>query len=1322
MHLEFLVPSKGFCSLVHRLGLEWNGTHPMIERVVLKSEELQLHLHIHNDSFGSEKRIDFELVCTRFFGIPVRIIECPRTDGGQATNQTHWHEILCELNGSLPYITDSTKAEWNDDSSLDIFVPNEFLRIRLEERKGMIRDAYQKRMRNPKEIRIFVDPDLSKLLPVEARSRDEEERNEADVVNPDSNDSVPIETYDPEVKDPDRTIDKQGRVELHVHTKMSNMDSIVGVDELVERVAQMGLPSVAITDHHGVQGYPEFYEECKKRGIKPIFGMEGNVVDVSSIVFQIDPHIAQKPINELEFVVFDLETTGLNPQQEEIIEIGAVRIQNGELADTFSQLVASRNPLSEKIQSITGIKPSMLEGKPDLKDVLPRFLDFMKGSILVAHNARFDMGFLKHHYLTIFHEALEYPYLDTLALSRSLLRMKSYSLDRIAKKLGLGDFTHHRALEDAQITAKAFLKLIQIAKKKRATTLAQLECLKDEIDPKSLHGQTITILVKNRTGLRNLYRIVSESHLQYYGSYPMIPKSLLETNRSGLLIGSGSFESEIAESFFGGATDDELIEIAKFYDYLEVMPPDAYTNVEQESPPKLREEFIQKIYQIGQMIGIPVVFSGNVHYLDPSEKKEWSILKIADASIRRKNTQFSPERYRNVNLSFRSMEEMTSIATQILGSPHAAYETVLANPLQIADSIEVIEPITRTLHPPKITGSEEEIRHYCWKRAHEIYGERIPPIIKERLDRELDAIIGHGFAVLYYIAHQIVKKSIEDGYLVGSRGSVGSSLVATLLDITEVHPMLPHYVCPSCHFTEFPQDSAITSGFDLPRKRCPQCGTQLDKLGQSIPFETFMGFSGEKIPDIDLNFSGEYQTRAHRTIEEMFGKSQVFRAGTISTMAEKTAFGYVQRYEDATGVRLTKQEKEKAAKKITGVKRTTGQHPGGLMIVPSDKEVYDFTPVQHPANDAHSDIRTTHFDYQSIHDDLVKIDALGHDDPTFMKMLKDLTGFDPLHVPMDDPKTLRVFSSARSIGLKPNDIPGVETGTLGIPEFGTQFVRGMLKETNPKSFADLVRISGLSHGTDVWLGNARELIIGRFVRLSELIACRDDIMNMLIEKGLEPLDAFKIMESVRKGKGITFDQVTMMKKAGLPEWFLQSCKKIKYLFPKAHAVAYVSMAFRVAFFKVHFPLAFYATYFSIKGANFDVPLITSGISALRSWLENPEKRDSEKSVQKISAERVVNELAMEMLLRGFSFLPVHIEQSDGFRFLMEENGLRIPLNRVNGLGDKVAQTILEARDQTPFSSVEDLRNRTSLSESTLEVLRTMNALNGMAESAQISLF
>jgi DNA polymerase-3 subunit alpha (Gram-positive type) len=496
----------------------------------------------------------------------------------------------------------------------------------------------------------------------------------------------------------------------------------------------------------------------------------------------------------------------------------------------------------------------------------------------------------------------------------------------------------------------------------------------------------------------------------------------------------------------------------------------------------------------------------------------------------------------------------------------------------------------------------------------------------------------------------------------------------------------------------------------------------LDKLGQSIPFETFMGFSGEKIPDIDLNFSGEYQTRAHRTIEEMFGKSQVFRAGTISTMAEKTAFGYVQRYEDATGVRLTKQEKEKAAQKIAGVKRTTGQHPGGLMIVPSDKEVYDFTPVQHPANDAHSDIRTTHFDYQSIHDDLVKIDALGHDDPTFMKMLKDLTGFDPLHVPMDDPKTLRVFSSTKSIGLKPHDIPGVETGTLGIPEFGTQFVRGMLKETNPKSFADLVRISGLSHGTDVWLGNARELIAGRYVHLSELIACRDDIMNMLIDKGLEPLDAFKIMESVRKGKGITFDQEMVMKKAGLPEWFLQSCKKIKYLFPKAHAVAYVSMAFRVAFFKVHFPLAFYATYFSIKGANFDVPLITSGVSALRSWLENPEKRDSEKSVQKISAERVVNELAMEMLLRGFSFLPVHIDQSEGFRFLMEENGLRIPLNRVNGLGDKVAQSILEARNKSPFSSVEDLKSRTSLSESTLEALRTMNALNGMAESAQISLF
>ncbi|HOO32500.1 MAG TPA: PolC-type DNA polymerase III [Thermotogota bacterium] len=1135
-----------------------------------------------------------------------------------------------------------------------------------------------------------------------------------------------IEAGTPKEKRMDNAEEK--RIELHAHTQISAMDSIMQIGDFIDTAARWGWEAIAITDHGVVQSFPDLYERCIKNHIRPIFGMEGYLVDVAPIVYnkefldEVKTDAIHEKITAMDYVVFDFETTGLSPLNDEIIEFGAVKVVNGEVTETFSELVDPGRPISEKISEITGITNEMLKGQPKIDEVLPRFMEFIAGTVLVAHNANFDYRFLKQQALKVLGLDYNNAYVDTLSLSRSLLNMKSNSLDKVVKALGLDDFNHHRAFEDAKITADVFLKLAEIATNRGKDTLEGLDSLKSEMDLTKLFGRDFTVYVRNKTGLRNLYKLVTESHLNYFGrAVPLIPKDILTKNREGLIIGTGSPMSELANGYRFGYDNDELKELAQFYDFIEIMPPDAYTAVEEDLDYDRMYKMYKKFYELSQEIGLPCIMTGNVHYLDRENKKPWSIMKISEKALRRRGKQFPSGMFDAVNLHLRTTDEMLEIAEKITGSFEEAKALVIDNPKKLIANFEDIKPITRQLHPPEMDGAEEEVREIAYKKMYEIYGENPLPEVKKRLDFELDAIIGNGYSVLYLIAQRIVNKSMEDGYLVGSRGSVGSSFAATMLGITEVNPLSPHYVCPECKHTEFSEDKSVSSGYDLPEKDCPECGAQMRRLGQEIPFETFMGFNGNKVPDIDLNFSGEYQTRAHRYIEELFGRDHVFKAGTISTVADKTAYGYVLRYEECTDENIKDIEKERISKVIAGVKRTTGQHPGGLMIVPKSMNVYEFTPVQHPANDRNSEVRTTHFDYHSIHDDLVKIDALGHDDPTFMRYLQDITGINPLDVPMGDEKTVQIFSSPDPLGLKPDDIPGVVNGSLGIPEFGTNFVRGMLMDTKPRSFADLVRISGLSHGTGVWLDNANMLIKNKTAVLSEVIACRDDIMNLLIHSGVEHVKAFQIMEIVRKGKDLKEEDVELMKEHGIQDWFIKSCEAIKYLFPKAHAVAYVSMAFRVAYFKVHHPLAYYSTYFTVKGGEFDVNLILSGPQKIRQWLDDPEAFGS-MSKQKLNSARVVNEIALEMLLRGYEFLPVSIKKSDINRFTIEDGKLRIPLNRVSGLGDRAAESVVIEREKEPFISIDDFNRRTACSTSIIEVLKEMKAFDGLQEHAQYSLF
>ncbi|KLO21336.1 DNA polymerase III [Marinitoga sp. 1197] len=1103
--------------------------------------------------------------------------------------------------------------------------------------------------------------------------------------------------------------EKEKRVELHAHSKFSALDSVLDVEELVKTAAKWGHKAVAITDHEVVQSIPTFYNIAKKNNIKPIYGCEINLVNnMASIINNFSEELSF----DSNFTVFDFETTGFDPNTEEIIEIGAVKIINGEISDIYHKLIKPSKNVPQKIQEITGITNEMLEDAPSIETVLPEFMNFISNTVLVAHNANFDYRFLRRWVKEVMNIDIKIPYIDTLAMARALLNLKGgHSLDKVVKALGLGNFDHHRAHEDAKVTAYAFLKLLEKAKGRGVKNLNELINLEKMIDFKKLRKYHTTILVKNKTGLKNLYKLVSKAHTEYFYRDTTVLLTELLANREGLLIGSGCSKNIIFEEFSRGASIEEINALISLFDYIEIQPLDSIEHPKVDI--KKIKEFYKLLYKSAKNYNIPVVMTGNAHYLNKEDKKARDALIIGSATKGQKKTVYPSDKY------FRTTKEMLDAAYEIFEDMNIAHEIVIKNTNNIADLIEEIQPLEGKLHPPIIDGADQQVKELTWKTAKEIYGDPLPEIVKARIERELNSIINHGYAVLYLMAQKIVKKSNDDGYLVGSRGSVGSSLVATMMGITEVNPLPPHYICSECQYSEFITDGSYDSGYDLPDKKCPKCGKEMKKNGQDIPFETFMGFEGDKVPDIDLNFSGEYQSRAHKFIEELFGSDHVFRAGTISTVAEKTAYGYVKKYAEEYAGDLKNAEIIRLAKKIEGSRRTTGQHPGGLMIVPKNMDVYDFTPVQFPANDRKANTMTTHFDYHVIHDDLVKLDALGHDDPTFLKMLSDLTGIEYKNIKMDDKETMSIFSSSKALGVDLSSELRTTVGTLGIPEFGTQFVRGMLEETKPKTFAALVRISGLSHGTDVWLNNARDLIVAKQATVDEVIACRDDIMNYLIQKGLEKKHSFFIMEKVRKGKGLAPEDEEEMKKNNVPEWFINSCKKIKYLFPKAHAAAYVSMAFRIAYFKVHYPLAFYATYFSVKGDEFNTEIILKGKNAIRSKIFDLKSRSLD---VKEKNELTVLELAYEMILRGFGFLAPDIYKSDAKNFIIEEKKLRIPFIKVPNLGEKAAVSIVKARKEKSFLSVEDLLKRTGINKTTIETFRKLGMLKGLPERNQVNLF
>lgn len=1106
------------------------------------------------------------------------------------------------------------------------------------------------------------------------------------------------------------------RIELHAHTQMSTQDGVVSATELVKRAAAYGHDAVAITDHGVVQSYPEAYSAGKKHGVKILYGMEANLIDAGqTIVYQPRSQVLD---DTTVYVVFDTETTGLSAAHCELIEIAGVKMRGEVVVDTFAALIAPRSPIPAKITEITNITNDMVADAPPVEAVLPKFRAFCEGAVLVAHNAEFDLAFLRVHAercgIQPFHE----PVIDTLALARTLYpNDRNHKLKTLTQKFDVKLVNHHRALADSEATGRVFYKLLEVAKTVCSeTTLEALAVLgRDSADYTRSRPVHATILVRDQVGLKNLYKIVSRSHLDFFHREPRVPRSLLSELRSGLLIGSGCKYGELMQGVIRGKTRDELLAMMQFYDFIELQPLDHYQAL-IESQEFAHEgaviEAHKLLLELADELGKPVVATGDVHFLRPQDALYREIILY---TVQNKGDAKTP--VKQANLSFRTTDEMLA-AFSHLG--RRAKEVVVDNPRLLSGMIEAVRPVPDGVFPPIMEGAEEQVRSLSWQKATRLYGEPVPQVVQERLEKELNSIITYGFSVNYLIAHKLVTKSLQDGYIVGSRGSVGSSLVATMLDITEVNPLAPHYRCPACCHTEFILDGSVGSGFDLPDRACPHCQSAMAKDGQDIPFETFLGFKGDKVPDIDLNFSGEYQARAHKYTEELFGSDYVYRAGTISTIADKTAFGYVKRWADDHGRQLRAAEIARLVNGCTGIKRTTGQHPGGLIIVPSDREIYDFCPIQHPADDKKSETRTTHFDFNSIHDNLLKLDILGHDDPTVLRMLQDITGIPVQSVPVDDPQVYALFRSVQPLGVTEKDIRS-RTGTYGIPEMGTRFVRQMLEEAQPQNFADLVRISGLSHGTDVWTNNAQELIKNRVAKLQEVICCRDDIMVYLIYKGLEPSKAFKIMESVRKGKGLSADDEDYMKSFAVPEWYLESCRRIQYMFPKAHAAAYVLNAVRIAWFKVHKPLAYYAAYFTVRAEDFDLALMARGADVIAARIEEIESKGITAS-PKEKALQTVLELALEMTRRGFHFRTLDLYRSDATRFLVDGDGLLPPFSAASGVGEAAARGIVQAREEAPFISIEDISERAHVSKTVIELLDSFGCLADLPATNQLTLF
>lgn len=1116
------------------------------------------------------------------------------------------------------------------------------------------------------------------------------------------------------------------RVELHCHTKMSDMDGVSDVKDIIHRAAAWGHQAIAITDHGAVQAFPEAAKAVKElpkdTDMKVIYGCEIYLVDdTKGIVTEPKNQTLDHP-----FVVFDLETTGFYAGKNKIIEIGAVRIENGEIVSRFSEFVNPKEPIPFHITELTSIRDDDVIEAETINVILPRFLDFCQGAVLVAHNADFDMSFIHANCLALGYPC-DYTYVDTVALSRYLLpSLNKYKLDNVAKSLGISLEHHHRAVDDAECTAHIYVKFLEMLRERGHQTLDEVneEGMMSKDTIRKLPSYHCIVLAKNDIGRINLYRLVSQSHLTYFYRRPKVPKSLLTKYREGLIIGSACEAGELYRAILNDRPEEEISRIAQYYDYLEIQPlgNNGFMLKKQDSGVKSIEDLQKinkRIVNLGKELKKPVVATCDVHFLDPQDEVYRRII-MAGKGFSDADDQ--------APLYLRTTEEMLE-EFSYLGSD-VAEEVVITNTKRIADMCEPISPVRPDKCPPIIENSDELLRKICYDKAHAVYGKKLPSVVEERLERELKSIIGNGYAVMYIIAQKLVWKSNEDGYLVGSRGSVGSSFAATMAGITEVNPLSPHYICEYCHFVDFDSEEVLAfsgrAGCDMPDRKCPVCGKDLKKDGFDIPFETFLGFKGNKEPDIDLNFSGDYQSKAHKYTEVIFGEGQTYKAGTIGTLADKTAFGYIKNYYEERGIHKRNCEIDRIVQGCVGVRRTTGQHPGGIIVLPVGEEIDSFTPVQHPANDMTSDIVTTHFDYHSIDANLLKLDILGHDDPTMIRMLEDLTGLNAQEIPLDDATVMSLFKGTEALGVTPEELNGTMMGTLGIPEFGTDFAMGMLRDAKPQEFTDLVRISGLSHGTDVWLGNAQTLIEQGTATISTCICTRDDIMTYLIHMGLDSAEAFDIMEKTRKGtiaKGKCKEWPEWkqdMLDHGVPEWYTWSCEKIKYMFPKAHAAAYVMMAWRIAYCKVFYPLAYYAAFFSIRATAFSYELMCQGKEKLEFYMSEYKKQ--EKPSQKDEATMRDMRIVQEMYARGFEFLPMDLYQSDARYFQIVDGKLLPPFNSIDGMGDKAAESLAISAAQGKFLSKDDLRERAKISKSTVELMSDLGIISDLPESNQLSFF
>ena len=1128
------------------------------------------------------------------------------------------------------------------------------------------------------------------------------------------------------------------RVELHCHTKMSDMDGVSEAKDIVKRAYKWGMPAIAITDHGVVQSFPDanhvwedlWRAEADKRKqagdpdpdkfdfFKVIYGVEGYLVDdLKTVVSGEKGQTLQDT-----FVVFDIETTGFSPVNNRIIEIGAVKVEQGSIVDRFSTFVNPQVPIPFRIEQLTNINDEMVVDAPTIEQVLPEFLEFCGDAVMVAHNAEFDMSFIRENAKRQQIQK-EFTYVDTMGIARLLLPGQAkHTLDAVAKTLKISLENHHRAVDDAECTSEIFTKFIEMLKEKNVETLGDLHEI-SKSNPEIIKKMTtyhVIILAKNNVGRTNLYTLISKSHLDYYSRRPRIPKSELMKYREGLLVGSACEAGELYRALLDGKPDTEIARIVQFYDYLEIQPlgnnrfmilSDKVENINSEEDIR---NMNRKIVELGEAFHKPVVATCDVHFLDPEDEIYRRIIMAGKG--------FS-DADEQAPLYLRTTEEMLE-EFQYLGSEKAE-EIVITNTNMIADMVDTMSPVRPDKCPPVIPDSDKTLTKICYDRAHELYGENLPKIVEDRLEKELSSIIKNGFAVMYIIAQKLVWKSVEDGYLVGSRGSVGSSFVAFMSGITEVNSLSPHYRCPNCFYYDFDSEEVRAygggAGCDMPDKLCPVCGEPLVKDGYDIPFETFLGFLGDKEPDIDLNFSGEYQSKAHKYTEVIFGAGQTYRAGTIASLADKTAFGYVKKYYEERGIHKRNCEIDRIVLGCTGVRRSTGQHPGGIVVLPVGEDINSFTPVQHPANDMTTDTITTHFDYHSIDHNLLKLDILGHDDPTMIRMLQDLTGLDPTTIPLDDKAVMSLFTSTEALGITPDQISGCPVGSLGVPEFGTDFVIQMLLDTQPKQFSDLIRISGLGHGTDVWLGNAQTLIEEGKATISTAICCRDDIMIYLIYQGVEPALSFKIMESVRKGKGLKPEMEEAMKEKNVPDWYIWSCKKIKYMFPKAHAAAYVMMAWRIAYCKVYYPMAYYAAFFSIRASAFSYEIMCQGQAHLEAVMADYNKRKDTLTKKEQDTVRDMK-IVQEMYARGFEFTPIDLFKANSRLFQIVGDKIMPSLNSIDGLGEKAADAIQEAAKQGPFLSKDDFRQRTKASKTITDLMDSLGILGDLPESNQISLF